>query len=289
MKRLALLSATSTLALTACFTVRSPDAPMGMTAYGLDAQGQLVIFGTDNPTNSTRRLALTGLASGEVLVDLDVFNRDGMLYALSDRGTLYSVNTTTGALTRNVGTAAMGTPTVMDFNPAAERLRVFSNGDLNFRLTPATGSSTDGTVTADGTLMYAQTDPANAGRNPNLVAAAYTNSFRMFKPTTEYTPATTLFSIDADTDMLVSHTNSPAPAPTGNFSTLNVVGALGVDVSAGRTGFDIAGENSALLSVSNGTSTTLYTVNLATGRATTKSTLDGVSLKAFALALPARS
>lgn len=285
MKRLALLSATCALTLAACSNVRTPEAPTGMTAYGLDAQGQLVIFGTENPTNSTRRVALSGLASGEMLVDLDVFNRDGALYALSDKGTLYSVNTTSGVLTRNVGTAALGAPTVIDFNPAAERLRVFSAGDLNFRLTPATGGQADGTVTADGTLMYADT---NAGRDPNLVAAAYTNSFRMFKPTTEYTPATTLFSIDADTDTLLRHTSSAAPAPAGNFSTLNVVGPLGVDVSAGWTGFDIAGESSALLSVSNGSSTTLYTVDLATGRATTRSTLNAVSLKAFALALPTR-
>ncbi|MFC4637583.1 DUF4394 domain-containing protein [Deinococcus hohokamensis] len=286
MHRIALLSAACALALSACSTLTPPEAPQGLTAYGLDAQGQLVTFGTDNAERSVTRLSLTGLGASETLVDLDVFNRDGMLYALSSAGTLYSVNTTTGALTRNTS-GALGTPQVIDFNPAAERLRVFSAGDLNYRLTPATGSATDGALTADGMLMYAA-DSSAAGRDPNLVAAAYTNSFRGFKPTTEYTPATTLLSIDADLDALIRHSNTAAPAPAGNFSTLNVVGALGVNVSAGQTGFDIAGENNAMLSVANGTSTTLYSLDLATGRATTRATLSGVSLKAFALALPTR-
>lgn len=286
MKRLALLSATCALALSACGGMRAPAAPQGLTAYGLDTQGRLVTFGTDNAASSLRRMAVTGLGSGETLVDLDVFNKDGMLYAMSNTGRLYMVNTNTGALTLNTS-GTLGTPQVIDFNPAALRLRVFSAGDMNYRLTPATGSAADGTVTPDGMLMYAATD-TNVGKNPNLVAAAYTNSFKGYQPVmADFDPATTLFSIDADLDILVRHSSTAAPAPTGNFSTLNTVGPLGVNV-AGMTGFDIAGTSGAYLTSTNGTNTMLYTLNLTTGTATARGTVNGLALKAFALALPTR-
>lgn len=276
MKRLALLSATCALALSAC-GINSPIAPTGRTAYGLDAQGRLVTFGVDNAPVSVSRMSLTGLGAGETLVDLDVFNKDGNLYALSDVGKLYGVNTTTGALTANTS-GNLGAPRVIDFNPAALRLRVFSTGDMNYRLTPG-----DGTVTADGTLTYAATD-ANAGKDPNLVAAAYTNSFQGYQPVmADFNPPTTLYSVDADLDTLVTHTVGPA------FSTLNTVGALGVNVSAEMTGFDIAGTNEAYLSSSNGTDTVLYTLDLTTGKATAKSTIKGLGLRAFAVGLSPRS
>lgn len=271
MKRIALLSATCALVLSACTGMRPPAAPQGMTAYGLDAQGRLVTFGTDNAADSVKRTAITGLGAGETLVDLDVFNRDGNLYGLTDTGKLYQVDTQTGALTLNTS-GNLGAPRVIDFNPAAERLRVFSTGDMNYRLTPTTGVVTD-----DGMLAYALTDK-NAGKNPNLVAAAYINSFKGSKP-----DATTLYSIDADLGILVMHTVGPA------FSTLNTVGELGVTTGAEMTGFDIAGEKTAFLTASNSVGTTLYTLDLATGKATEKSKISGLTLKAFAVALPTRS
>lgn len=278
MKRLVLLSAACALALSSCGRGNSPAAPTGRVAYGLDAYGQLVTFGLDNAAVSVRYTELTGLNTGDTLVDLDVFNRDGRLYALSDTGRLYQVDTATGAVTLNTS-GNLGAPRVMDFNPAALRLRIFSTGDMNYRLTPATGTATDGTVTADGMLMYAATD-ARAGQNPNLVAAAYTNSFQGYTPVVaDFNPATTLFSVDADQDTLVLHTVGPA------FSTLTTVGALGVNVSAEMTGFDIAGTNEAYLTSSDGTNTTLHTLDLGTGRATMKSTINGVALKAFAVML----
>lgn len=281
MKRLVLLSAACALALSSCGRVNSPAAPTGRVAYGLDAYGQLVTFGLDNAAASVRSTELTGLNIGDTVVDLDVFNRDGRLYALTDTGRLYQVDTATGAVTLNTS-GNLGAPRVMDFNPAALRLRVFSTGDMNYRLTPATGAETGGTVTADGMLMYAATD-ARAGQNPNLVAAAYTNSFQGYTPVVaDFTPATTLFSVDADQDTLVLHTVGPA------FSTLTTVGALGVNVSAEMTGFDIAGTNEAYLTSSDGTNTTLYTLDLGTGRATMKSTINGVALKAFAVMLSPR-
>ena len=76
----------------------------------------------------------------------------------------------------------------MDFNPAADSIRVFQ-GTSNFRLTgdAATFDSvqTAGTVSTDGTF----TGVAGA----NLVAAAYTNNFNG-------TATTTLFSLDTSAE-----------------------------------------------------------------------------------------
>lgn len=280
MKRLALLSATCALALAACTTVRPPAAPQGTTAYGLDTQGRLVTFGTDNAAASLRRVAVTGLPSGETLIDLDVRNTDNRLYAMSGTGRLYRLDPVTGALTPDGASLTAGvTPVAIDFNPAANRLRIFAETDRNFRLTPSTpptpGASPAGTVTDDGMLMYVGGTP-----NPNLVAAAYTNSFNNSAAGAALPTATTLYSVDADQDTLVLHSVGP------QFSMLAPVGKLGVDAVKGMTGFDIAGADMAYLSVSMGGNTMLYTVNLTTGAATAKSTVGGLTLRSFALALP---
>ena len=262
-----------------------PAAPQGQVVYGLTSGGQLARFGADNAAASLTTTTITGLGSGETLADLDFNTNGGLLTGLTTNGKLYTINVSSGAATFTVAAAApgVGTPQVTDFNPAAQRLRVLSAGDMNYRLTPATTAATAGTVTSDGTLTFALTD-ANIGKNPNLVAAAYTNSFKDFKPDAS---ATTLYSVDADLDILVKHTSADVPAPAGNFSVLNTVGPLGIDAT-GNTGFDISGLDQAYLSVSSAASTTLYTLNLTTGAATLKTTIPGLTLRSVAAALPTK-
>ncbi|WP_019009010.1 DUF4394 domain-containing protein [Deinococcus aquatilis] len=270
--RFALLAAVSSVALAACNSTPVPQAPTGRVAYGIDASGQLAQFGLDNAGASYSTRAFTGLGAGETLVDLDFWNKDSALYALSSNGTLYKVDPATGALSKD-SMGALATPAAMDFNPAAGRLRVFSTADDNFRITPATGL-----VTPDGKLVYTGTD-VKTGTNPTLTAAAYTNSFAGVTPAAT---ETALYSIDAGTDTLVMHTVGPA------FSTLNTVGNLNIDAPNGATGFDIVGQNEAYLSTSTGTTTALYTVNLLTGATTQTATFTG-SLKTFAVTLPSKS
>ncbi|AZI43893.1 DUF4394 domain-containing protein [Deinococcus psychrotolerans] len=253
--------------------------------YGLTSSGQLAKFGADNAAASLTTTSITGLGSGETLADIDFNTNGGLLTGLTTNGKLYTINTDSGAATFTVSAATpgVGTAQVIDFNPAAQRLRVLSANDMNYRLTPATTAATSGTVTADGTLTFLSTD-ANTGKNPNLVAAAYTNSFKDFKPDAT---ATTLYSVDADLDILVKHTSAADPAPAGNFSVLNTVGPLGVDATA-NTGLDIYGLDEAYLSVSAGTSTTLYSLNLATGAATLKTTIPSLTLRSVAVMLPTK-
>ena len=144
-------------------------------------------------------------------------------------------------------------PVVVDFNPAADRLR-FMSGTTNHRVNPDTGE-----VTVDGALAFLAED-MHAGEAPNVVAAAYTNSYG--KP-----EKTAMFDIDATLSGLVQQT-----AP--NDGTLAAIGKLGVTLE-GPVGFDIAttedGTNTAWLAANGG----LHTVDLATGAVTGSWTITG--------------
>ena len=195
---------------------------------------------------------------------------------------MYTVDVSSGAATLNTTPRTALSIAKTDFNPAANRVRVFGPAAStpaanNFRLSvnPAPAAAPTGTVTPDGTLTYAAGD-ANAGKTPNLMGAAYTNSYENGGMVA---PSTALYSVDATTNTLDLHTGGPA------FSTLTTVGALGITLG-GSVGFDImtsgaaGGNNMAYLI--NGTM--LYTVSLTTGAATQVATLS-TPLKALAVTL----
>jgi len=134
-----------------------------------------------------------------------------------------------------------------DFNPVADRLRLVGDNDQNFRINVDTGA-----VIEDGTLTFAEDDP-NAGINPNVTAAAYTNAIAA--PTT-----TALYNIDPLLDQLLLQ-NPP------NAGTQVTIGDLGFDFDV-VGGFDIIsaaeGDNTAF-AISDAM---LYSVDLETGAAT---------------------
>src|SRR5204862_417368 len=74
-------------------------------------------------------------ASGRV-VGIDVRPADGMLYALTADGGVYTVDTATGKATMKSKLETMlkpGTWATVDFNPVADRLRVIGNDGTNLR------------------------------------------------------------------------------------------------------------------------------------------------------------
>ena len=109
----------------------------------------------------------------------------------------------------------------------------------------------DGKVTKDGSHKFADGD-MHKGEKPNVVAGAYTNSVKGTKETA-------LYNIDGTIGALVKQ------APP-NDGMLNAVGKLGV--KADNVAFDIwsdgHGKNEAWLMAGD----TLYSVDLATGKAT---------------------
>jgi len=116
-------------------------------------------------------------------------------------------------------------------------------------------------------------DP-NFGTTPRIVGSAYTNNF-------SGATTTTLYDIDSNLDILATQ-NPP------NNGTLNTVGALGMNTSD-LVGFDISGLTGtafASLAAPGAASSSLFTVNLATGAGTLVGTI-GASVALLDIAVTA--
>ena len=156
-----------------------------------------------------------------------------------------------------------------------------SNTGQNLRVNPDTGMLVDTDPAApgvqpDGQLQYAAGD-ANAGKAPNVVAAADTN------PDTDPTAPTELYNIDSALD-IVTEQDPP------NAGTLNTTGSLGVDISD-VSGFDIGAQDGrtgfAALQPSGMTASRLYSINLDTGAAGDLGVIgDGQAIRGPAIAIP---
>lgn len=190
------------------------------TAIGLSATGtRLSSFSPAVPRLSRDLGSVTGLAGDTKLVGIDWRVQDKQVYGVGDAGGVYTLDTRTAAATKvsQLTVALSGTHFGVDFNPAADRLRIISDTGQNLRHNPVSGGAT----LTDGTLAYTPGTPATG-----LTAAAYTNN------DLTATTGTTLFDIDTTR-------NQVAQQVPANDGTLVLAGPLGVDATA-WAGFDIA-------------------------------------------------
>jgi hypothetical protein len=194
--------------------------------------------------------------SGKV-AGIDVRPADGKLYAVATDGGVYTVDLATGTAAMKSKLDTMlkaGAWATIDFNPVADRLRLIGNDGTNLR-----ANVDDGKVTVDGALKFA--DGMHKGEKPNVVAGAYSNSYKGAKETA-------LYDIDATIGALLKQ------APP-NDGVLNAIGKLGVKFTT--VAFDIwsdgNGKNEAWLMAGDW----LHSVDLATGKATPVVQIKGVS------------
>ena len=221
----------------------------------LSGDNTISIVNTDTK-KVTKTWKIDGV-SGRVL-GIDVRPADSMLYAVVADGTVYTVDIATGKASMKSKlekTLTAGTAATIDFNPVADRLRLIGSDGMNLR-----ANVDDGKVTKDGDHKYADAD-MHKGEKPNIVAGAYTNSVKGTKETA-------LFNIDATIGGLIKQ------APP-NDGVLAAVGKLGIKPES--VAFDIwsdgNGKNEAWLMADG----TLYSVDLATGKATEAAKISGVS------------
>ena len=241
------------LVVAGLFAMAVAGEASALAVFGLTSTNSVVRFDSAAPGTINGMFAVSGLNAGASLLGIDFRPADGLLYGVSTDSRLYTINLSTGAAT-SIGAAGAfalrGSSFGFDFNPVPDRIRVTSDADQNLRLNPNNG----GLAGTDTQLAFAAGD-ANAGVNPNIVGSAYTNSF-------SGTTATTLYGIDAGLNILVTQ------IPPNN-GTLNMVGALGFDTTD-QVGFDIffLGNLAFASLTAAGGSSSLFSINLATGAAT---------------------
>jgi hypothetical protein len=237
---------------------KGPATPSSLQAYGITADGTLMAaFTTDKPDTLNWVRRPSGLVGDTTLIGLDCRVQDGKLYVLGNFGGIYTATvdetarTVTLTKVSQLAVALNGTTFGVDFNPAADRLRVVSDFGQNLR-----HNLNDHTTVVDTVLT-----------NNGVTAAAYTNNDLNART------VTTLFDINTMTDQVVvqSPANTGQLAPTASLdadatSPVDAAPSAGFDIfsdlNGGRTvsntGF------AALIPASTGIAT-FYQVDMLTG------------------------
>ncbi|MGE0769396.1 MAG: DUF4394 domain-containing protein [Hyphomicrobiaceae bacterium] len=207
--------------------------------------------------SATKTMQVSGV---DRLLGIDVRPSNKSLYGVSADGTVVTIDTASGKAKKvaQFETMLPGKPTwaIVDFNPAADKLRFMGADGTNLRADVDTGK-----VTKDGSLAFEQGD-MHHGEKPAIVAAAYINSYS--KP-----EKTAMYDIDATIGALIQQTKP-------NDGTLKAIGKLGFE-KAKTYAFDVHtsadGKNTAWLVADN----SLYTVAIETGKATMVGKVKGVT------------
>jgi trimeric autotransporter adhesin len=217
--------------------------------FGVTSGNNLVLFNSLSPGRLLSSKPITGLANGENVLGIDFRPATGQLYGYTSFNRLIRIDTATAAATI-LGTPAnlVGNSYGFDFNPVPDRIRVVNDNEQNIRVNP-----NDGTLTAtDSPLAYQAMDPL-FGTDPNIVGAAYTNSFAG-------ATTTTLYYLD-------SRFNSLATSPNPNSGIMQTVAFF--DFGFGDlAGFDIAPSTNAAyaaLQPEGGGPSSLFAVDLTGG------------------------
>ncbi|MFE7749767.1 DUF4394 domain-containing protein [Streptomyces sp. NPDC057428] len=235
------------------FGPRGRAASPGLISVGLTSDQRLVGFQVTNPGESWSFGKVAGLRGDRKLVGIDFRVQNGKLYGVGDQGGVYTVNSDAHAVKVSQLTVALaGQNFGVDFNPAANRLRVISDTGQNLRHN-IDDPAAPRTTTVDGTLTNPTTPPSTA---LGVTGAAYTNN------DLNAATGTTLFDIDTVNDRvsLQSPANAGTLAPTGNLG-----------VNAGPwAGFDIYykpsdGSNRGFAALSTGGKKRFYRVNVLNG------------------------
>ena len=231
---------------------------------------------------------------GDQLLGIDVRPATGELYGFVRNGTngkLYTINPDTGAATLEsslTNAIAMG-PTLVfdagknysiDFNPAADRLRIVSSGTgdgENYRINVDTGATiiesdqlaAPGGDAAGGDLQPTDSMTATAAEsNFSVTQIAYT---RNFASTIRPAPATKMFDVDSTNSDLLRQ-NPP------NTGKLELTGDIGGGLN-NFAGFDVVGgdDGTRVIAARVGTAGPfgLFDINLGTGAATAAGALIG--------------
>ena len=244
-----------------------------LTVFGLTTDQRLISFTAKNPDKERNIGSISGLqAPDTALIGIDFRVQDDMLYGVGNGGGIYTINQATAAATKvsQLTVALTGAFFGVDFNPAANALRIVSDNGQNLRH-PFAGA-TAGVTQTDSPVNYAGVVATG------ITGSAYVNN------DADANTGTTLFALDSNLDQIA--VQSPP-----NAGTLVATGKLTVDTGS-NVGFDIytttsgtaTTGNVAFASLTVGGKPAFYDVNLLTGKATLLGSL-GVPLIDIAIPL----
>lgn len=279
----------SALFSAACLFAAEANA---QTLFVLTTDGKFATTTVTNPGLLSTPITITGVTANDTLVAIDVRPQNQNLYALgvntvANTVQLYLLSTVTGTAAPvgsaasfvNAGGGAVGLPATgwdIDFNPAADRLRVVNTSGQNFRMNPNTGAAVDGDLGgAAGSVAGVNMDGPINGATNTVGGAAYTNN----RPNNGN--ITTLYTLAVD----ALYIQNPPNAGTETLVS-GVVGAGSVSGFDIAPGVNVASSNSAATSgvgvavLKRAASSSLYTVDLATGVFTARGSLD---VRSFAI------
>jgi hypothetical protein len=248
----------SSIAFTSCKKDRGENPETlnpgpDLNFYALTNDNKLLAINAKNPSSILSQVSISGLQTGENIMGIDFRPATGQLYGIGSTSRLYVIDYKTGAA-RAIGatpfaTAISGTNFGFDFNPTVDRIRLVSNNGQNLRLNPETGT----VMIVDGAI--------NGVTNAKVSSVAYTSN-------RAGAASTVLFDIDAATDKL--YKQDPP-----NDGKLVEVGSLGIDVDE-VGGFDINPDGSiALAALQVSGKSSLFTVDIATGKTSKIGDLSG--------------
>ena len=236
-----------------------------LQAVGLANDGRTLVSFRTTDARHARTVGDVRLQGDTRLVGIDYRVQNGKLYGVGEKGGIYLLDPAKAGAAKvgQLSVALEGRFFGVDFNPAANALRITSDIGQNLRQPFAGAADPDapnGATVIDGRLTNPATPPATGTTPANGISgSAYTNN------DLDAGTSTVLHDIDTALDRL--DIQSPA-----NAGTLAPVGQLRVDAgpdagfdiySTVRDGRTVAVQGWATLTV--GGQSRVFSVNLATG------------------------
>ena len=272
-----------TLAAVCVLTAAFNPTVQAETIFGLTTTNSISVIDSTAASTVQNSGAVTGLAAGENLIDIDYRPGADQIYGLSSFDNVYTIDRQTFGVSL-VGNFAppslVGNSFAFDFNNAFDGgsgdpadigrfARIISDTDNNRVIDGNTGQYLGA---PDKTAVFYEAGDVNEGADPNVVGIAYTNAVPNAASTQQY-------GIDRATASLVTVAN--------NAGTLETVGTLGVNSITDEAAFDISAAGTAFAVLQTGATSELFTIDLGSGSATSLGDFGDGSLIRSLTAAPA--
>ena len=251
------------------------DRARSLQVVGLTGDNALVCFNEFSPQEARNIGFVSNLTGGDTrLIGIDFRVQNGLLYGVGNAGGVYLLDTSNAVATlvNRLSVALDGSASYgVDFNPAADRLRITSSKGQNLRHNVNAG----GVTVVDGTLNYSPGVTALG-----IAGSAYTNN------DLNADTATTLYALDSTLDQIAlqSPPNAGTLAATGKL-TVDATDVAGFDIySKIRDGVTVEVQALASIKAADG-SMRLYSVRLPTGKAISRGSF-GSQLMVTDIAIP---